>query len=99
VTALDGELRGEATTGREAIVEYQKLSPDIVMMDLSMPDMTGLDAIHSILRLHPEANIIVLSGSNFPETRQEVFDMGAKIFIAKPFEVEGVIQAIQALLR
>ncbi len=99
VTALDGELRGEATTGREAITEYQKLSPDIVMMDLSMPDMTGLDAIHSILRLHPEANIIVLSGSNFPETRQEVFDMGAKIFIAKPFEVEGVIQAIQALFR
>lgn len=97
VAAFDGELRGEAATGREAIAQYQKLSPDIVMMDLSMPDMTGLDAIHGILHIHPEANIIVLSGSNFPETRQEVFDMGVKIFIAKPFEVESVTQAIQAL--
>ena len=99
VTALNGELCGEATTGREAIAQYQKLSPDIVMMDLSMPDMTGLDAIHGILQFQPEANIIVLSGSNFPETRQEVFDMGAKIFVAKPFDVESVTQAIQALFK
>jgi two-component system chemotaxis response regulator CheY len=99
VTALEGELCGEATTGREAIAQYEKLSPDIVMMDLSMPDMTGLDAIQGILQFHPEANIIVLSGSNFPETRQEVFDMGAKIFVAKPFDVESVTQAIHALFR
>ena len=98
IIALDGELFGEATTGREAIVQYKKLAPDIVIMDLSMPDMTGIDAIAGILRFDPEANIIVLSGSNFPETRQEVFDLGVKMFISKPFDLDNVTNAIQKIL-
>jgi NitT/TauT family transport system substrate-binding protein len=99
VVALNGTLGGEAKTGREAIDQYKKLSPDVVMMDLSMPDMTGLDAIKEIFQLNPDANIIVLSGSNFPETRQEVFTLGVKMFISKPFDVEKVTNAIQSLLR
>lgn len=95
---LNSELSGEAGTGREAIEQYQQTSPDIVLMDLSMPDMTGIDAIEAILQFNPDANIIVLSGSNFLETRQEVFDLGAKMFIAKPFDLETVTTAIQALL-
>ena len=67
-------------------------------MDLSMPDMTGIDAIAGILRDHPQANIIVLSGSNFPETRQQVFELGAKMFIAKPFDLRRVKMAINAIL-
>lgn len=97
-TALNGRVAGEATTGREAIAQYNKLSPDIVIMDLSMPDMTGIDAIAGILRDHPQANIIVLSGSNFPETRQQVFELGAKMFIAKPFDLQRVKMAINAIL-
>jgi len=98
IAALNGELSGEATTGREAISQYKTLAPDIVIMDLSMPDMTGIDAIAGILHFDPDANIIVLSGSNFPETRQEVFDLGAKMFISKPFDVERMTTAIQTLL-
>ena len=98
VAALDGEVCGEATTGREGIDQYKKLSPDIVMMDLSMPDMTGIDAIDGILKFNPQANIVVLSGSNFPETRQQVFALGVKIFISKPFDLEGVTKAIQSIL-
>ncbi len=98
IAALGGTVCGEARTGREAIVQYKKLSPDVVMMDLSMPDMTGLDAIEAILQSNPETNIIVLSGSNFPETRQEVFKHGAKMFIAKPFDLKGVTRAIQSIL-
>ncbi len=99
VNGLNGTLSGEAKTGREAIGQYQELSPDIVLMDLSMPDMTGLEAIKGIFEFDPEANIIVLSGSNFPETRQEAFNMGVKMFIAKPFDIGGVTQAIQRLLQ
>lgn len=99
ITTFDGTVLGEATTGREAITQYTALSPDIVIMDLSMPDMTGLDAIKAIFQFNPHANIIVLSGSNFPETRKEVFDLGAKMFIPKPFDLERVSRAIQALLR
>ncbi len=64
-----------------------------------MPDMTGIDAIEAILKFNPQANIIVLSASNFPETRQEVFDLGVKMFIPKPFDMEKVSRAIQSLLR
>ncbi|PIE31517.1 hypothetical protein CSA56_18100 [candidate division KSB3 bacterium] len=97
IDLLHGELSGEASTGREAITQYKTLSPDIVIMDLSMPDMTGIDAIAAILRFHPEANIIVLSGSDFPETRHSVFHLGAKMFIAKPFDLQRVTTAIRSL--
>ena len=99
VTAtMNGKVIAEATTGREAIAQYKAVRPDIVIMDLSMPDMTGIDAIAAILRLYPDANIIVLSGSNFPETRQQVFELGAKMFIPKPFDLQRVTTAVQAIL-
>ena len=98
IATLNGKLLGEASTGREAVAQYKELGPDIVIMDLSMPDMTGLDAIAGILQFNPEANIIVLSGSNFPETRREAFELGAKMFIAKPFDFDRVSKAIQAIL-
>jgi len=99
VTAtMNGEVIAEATTGREAIAQYHAVRPDIVIMDLSMPDMTGIDAIAGILRQYPDANIIVLSGSNFPETRQQVFELGAKMFIPKPFDLQRVTAAMQAIL-
>jgi ABC-type nitrate/sulfonate/bicarbonate transport system substrate-binding protein/CheY-like chemotaxis protein len=96
---LNGKILGEAVTGREAVAQYQQLAPDVVIMDLSMPDMSGIDAIAAILKFNPAANIIVLSGNNFPETRQEVFDLGVKMFIPKPFEIEKITQAIQAILK
>lgn len=99
VTAtMNGKVVAEATTGREAIAQYKAVRPDIVIMDLSMPDMTGIDAIAGILRQYPDANIIVLSGSNFPETRQQVFELGAKMFIPKPFDLQRVTTAMQAIL-
>ncbi|MBD3309169.1 response regulator [candidate division KSB3 bacterium] len=98
ITVLGGELCGEATTGREAISQYTQLSPDIVIMDLSMPDMTGIEAIEAILKFDPHASIVVLSGSDFPETRQDVFDLGAKMFISKPFKLDVVTTAIQTIV-
>ena len=99
IASLDATVVGEATTGREAINQYKKLAPDIVFMDLSMPDTTGLDAIAAILEFNPRANIVVLSGSNFPETRKEAFDLGAKMFIPKPFNLDRVSGAIRSLLK
>lgn len=98
IAMFEGHVAGEATTGREAITQYKSLTPDIVVMDLSMPDMTGLDAIEAIFKFNPQANIIVLSGSNFPETRKQVFDLGVKMFIPKPFDLARVSGAIRSLL-
>ena len=98
VEMLDGIVAGTASTGAEAMVQYVDLLPDIVVMDISMPDMSGLEAIERILGLNPTANIIVISGNNYAEVRQKVFELGGKIFISKPFHVDLIVTVLTKLL-
>ncbi len=98
VEILGGEVVAEATTGQEAIEMFARLCPSFVTMDLSMPGMSGIDAIKHILKIKPEANIIVVSGTDNKELREEVFNLGAKIFIVKPFDPLQVAEIIGLLL-
>lgn len=98
VEMLDGEVAATAATGAEALVQYVEVLPDIVVMDISMPDMNGLEAIKSILQFHPQANIFIISGNNYAETRREVFALGGKVFIGKPFHVEHLTSVLKKLL-
>ncbi len=98
VEMLDGTVAGTASTGAEAMVQYVDLLPDIVVMDISMPDMSGLEAIERILGINPMANIIVISGNNYAEVRQKVFELGGKAFISKPFHVDRIITVLAKLL-
>lgn len=98
VEILGGKVLGEATTGQEAIDMFTRLRPNFVTMDISMPGISGLDAIKSILETEPETNVIVVSGTNHQELREEVFDLGAKIFIVKPFDPLQVAEIIGLLL-
>lgn len=98
VEIVGGEILGEAVTGQEAIGMFSRLRPNFVTMDLSMPGMSGIDAIKEILRQDPKANIIVISGINNKELREETFDLGVKIFIAKPFDPVLVAEIIGLLL-
>jgi CheY-like chemotaxis protein len=66
--------------------------------DLAMPGMSGIDAIERILQIDPETNIIVISGTDHKELREEVFNLGAKIFIVKPFDPLYVAEIIGLLL-
>lgn len=86
VQIIGGDVLGEATTGNEAIEMFQSLRPNFVTMDLSMPGVSGVDAIKGILHTDPDVNIIVISGTNLEEVREEVFKLGAKMFITKPFD-------------
>ena len=98
IEILGGEVLGEATTGSEAIEMFTRLRPNFVTMDLSMPGMSGIDAIKRILQIAPETNIIVISGTDHQELREEVFDLGVKIFIVKPFDPLQVAEIIGLLL-
>lgn len=98
VEILGGDVIGEATTGHEAIDMFVRLRPNFVTMDLSMPGTSGIDAIKQILKIQPDTNVIVISGTDLNEVREEVFDLGVKIFIVKPFEPLLVAEIIGLLL-
>jgi two-component system chemotaxis response regulator CheY len=98
VKMLEGELVGEATTGDEAIERFMESRPNFITMDLSMPGVSGVDAITSILKEDPDVNIIVISGTDLDEVRQEVFNLGVSIFITKPFDPAKVVEVIKSLI-
>lgn len=98
VDMLDGQVVGTASTGAEGIVLYVDQLPDVVVMDISMPDMNGIEAIKSIFKINPAANVIVISGNDYEEIRQRVFQLGVKVFIGKPFHIEQILTTLQRLI-
>jgi two-component system chemotaxis response regulator CheY len=67
-------------------------------MDLSMPGLSGVDAIRRILQIDPTVNIIVISGLDLQEVREEVFSLGAKMYLPKPFVPERAATVIRSIL-
>jgi two-component system chemotaxis response regulator CheY len=98
VKVIGGEVVAEAISGDEAIDKFDQLRPNFVTMDLSMPGVSGVDAIKGILQIDPDVNIIVISGTNMDEVREEVFNLGAKMFITKPFDPMRVAEIIGSLI-
>jgi two-component system chemotaxis response regulator CheY len=90
IRKLGGQIIGEATTGSEAIEKFTRLRPNVVTMDLSMPGVSGIDAIKEIFKEDPAVNILVISSTNLQEIREQVFNLGVKMFITKPFDAKEV---------
>lgn len=88
----------EATNGLEAIDLYQEHHPDLVTMDITMPEMDGITAIKKIMEIDANANIIVCSALGQKEVVMEAISAGAKHFLIKPFEPDTVLKIIKALL-
>lgn len=95
---LGAEMLGEATTGNQAISMFADLRPNFITMDLSMPGLSGVDAIRRIRQIDPDVNIIVISGLDLQEVREEVFNLGAKMYLPKPFVPERVAAVFRSLL-
>jgi DNA-binding NarL/FixJ family response regulator len=95
VVGLGADLRvvGEARDGNEAISEAKRLQPDVILLDLSMPRRTGLDALPEIRRAAPAAQIIVLSGFAASTIEAEVLALGAR-FIEKGADPDVITAAI-----
>jgi two-component system chemotaxis response regulator CheY len=87
----------EASNGNEAIEMYKREKPDLVTMDVTMPEMDGLTAIKHIIALDPQAKIIVCSAMGQKDIVLEAIQAGAKSFIVKPFEAKKVIEVIKAV--
>ena len=89
---------GEAENGEEAIRLYQETKPDLVTMDLAMPVLNGIDATREIIKLDPEARIIVLSAMMQENLVSDAVIAGAKDYILKPFQTDEVMKVIQTVL-
>ena len=95
LTANGFEVIGEAANGNEAVQQYNTLKPDMVLMDITMPELDGIGAVKKIRENDPDAIIIICSAMGQIEKVMEAIQAGAKDFVVKPFEETRVIQALK----
>lgn len=92
------EVVGEAENGQIAIDKYQELSPDLVTMDITMPELDGIAAVKAIKKVNPAAIIIMCSAMGQQSMVIEAIQAGAKDFIVKPFQADRVVEAVKKAL-
>lgn len=98
LTRAHYQVVGEAADGNEAIELYMKFRPDIVTMDVVMPQMSGIDATRKILKADKKAKIVIISAMGQENLVMEAIDVGAKDYILKPFNTEDVLKTIERAL-
>ena len=91
------EVCGEATTGRDAVTQTLQLRPDVVVMDLSLPELNGLDATRQILKAAPNTEVLVLTMHHSEEVARDVLQAGARGYVLKADADENLIAAVDSL--
>ena len=89
------EVIGEASNGIKAVELYKKDRPDIVTMDITMPDMDGIQAVKAIKEFDPTAKVIMCSAMGQQTMVMDAIRAGARDFIVKPFQADRVLEAIK----
>ncbi|SHJ43519.1 response regulator [Tepidibacter formicigenes] len=92
------EVVGEAENGAKAIEKYKELKPNLVVMDITMPEVDGIQAVKEIKKMDPNANIIMCSAMGQQAMVIEAIQSGAKDFIVKPFQADRVLEAVKKVL-
>jgi len=92
------EVVGEAETGLQAVEKYRELRPDLVTMDIVMPDMGGIDAVRAIISEFPDAQILMCSAMGQQALVVEAIQAGARDFVVKPFQPSRVLEAVRRVL-
>src|SRR5688572_6599556 len=90
---------GQAQTGAEAVAKYKELQPDLVTMDIVMPDMGGIEAVKVIVEEYPDAKILMCSAMGQQSLVVEAIQAGARDFVVKPFQPSRVLEAVQQIGR
>jgi len=98
VEGFGGKVAGEAGDGMTAIAEYDRVNPDLVLMDITMPQMEGIEAAERIVRSHPEARIIMVSSVGYQENIVAALQKGARHFVQKPVKPEVLYEVIKYVL-
>ncbi len=99
LTDAGHEVVGEASTGKEAVEKYAELRPDLVTLDIIMPDMDGITALKKIREIDPNAKIIMITSVDSDKKLVECIEAGASGYIVKPFEPVDVLREIERVLK
>ena len=100
ILSKDGlDVIGEAENGVEAVKKYAELRPDLVTMDIVMPEMDGIEAVRNIMKLDPAARVLMCSAMGQQPLVVEALEAGAKDFIIKPFQPAKVVGAVRKALQ
>lgn len=89
---------GEAENGAEGVRLFQRLKPDVVLLDISMPVMNGIEAMQRMLRLDPQASVVMCSALGEQSMIIKAIQLGARDFVVKPFRPERLISATRKAL-
>lgn len=92
------DVVGEAENGARAIEKYKELNPDLVLMDITMPEVDGIQAVKEIKKIDSSAKIVMCSAMGQQAMVIEAIQAGAKDFIVKPFQADRVIEAVRKVL-
>jgi two-component system, chemotaxis family, chemotaxis protein CheY len=92
------DVVGEAETGAQAIEKYKQLKPDLVTMDIVMPDLGGIEAVREIMKFDAAARILMCSAMGQQALVVEAIQAGARDFVVKPFQPSRVLEAVQRVL-
>ena len=92
------DIAGEAENGQVAVDKYSETKPDLVMMDITMPEKDGIQALKEIKAKDPSANVIMCSAMGQQAMVIESIQAGAKDFIVKPFQAERVLEAVKKVI-
>src|SRR5271167_2155486 len=91
------EICGEATTGREAVAKAEELKPNIVILDISMPDLNGVDAAKRIKKASPDTEVLIFSAHYSDQLIREILDAGVRGYIVKSDSDRDLMVAVEAL--
>ncbi|MBN2846858.1 MAG: response regulator [Coriobacteriia bacterium] len=99
ILAREGYVIHEAVNGRDAVEKYRELSPDIVTMDITMPEMSGLEALRLIREHDPAARVLIVSAMGQQKMIVEALEYGAMDFLVKPFQPTKVLETVKKCLQ
>ncbi|HWR36941.1 MAG TPA: response regulator [Clostridia bacterium] len=98
IETFGGQVAGEAGDGCTAITEYDRTKPDMVLMDITMPQMEGIEAAERIVRQHPDARVVMVSSVGYQENIVAALQKGARHFVQKPVKPEVLYEVIKYVL-
>lgn len=95
LTEAHYQVVGEAANGKQAVELFEKLKPDVVTMDVVMPEMSGIDATRRILRINKDAKVVIISAMGQENLVMEAINVGARDYILKPFTAAEVVKTVE----
>jgi two-component system chemotaxis response regulator CheY len=98
ITSTTFNVVATAANGFEAVEAYKRCSPDVVTMDLTMPEMDGLKCIQALIKLNPEVIILVISALSDKATGIQALENGARGFVCQPFTDEALVSALTEIV-